>query len=229
MFSKENERSGDAITEMPFQKSDESKHSSSDDETKKHHPTLCRNVSLFNLQGQMKMLSKKTLDGDQKGEYKIVHYDISQKYVEQEMSHGCFEERRAATHPTNITSILSESKTHCKMMNMEQSMCLPISQFNKAKVVHVVNQELEPLKYLSPFNQSSVCKNASDGIKRNLKDLGFSRYKFIVVVTIGDNKDQGLNITSGFLWDDKRDDFVSQSMKLDDHFIVVNVFAIYLE
>ena len=73
-----------------------------------------------------------------------------------------------------------------------------------------------------------ICIEFANDIKTKVKQLGFSRYKYIVTVIVGDNNNQGLYVASRCFWDDKRDGFVSESFKLGNVFIVVNVFATYL-
>ena len=57
--------------------------------------------------------------------------------------------------------------------------------------------------------------------------LGFQRYRYIVMVTIGDNKHQGFNMATKFFMDKTCDGFVSESCKVDGSFIIAIVYGVY--
>ena len=76
-------------------------------------------------------------------------------------------------------------------------------------------------------NHNIICLHLSEEIKRRVKNLGLRRYKFVVMVTIGENKQQGFNMATKFFWDEQLDGFVSESHEIDGSFIVAVVYGIY--
>ena len=75
------------------------------------------------------------------------------------------------------------------------------------------------------------CKDLSldlcDEIKERVKALNFSRYKIIVQCTVGENKRQGVLITSRCLWEPSCDNYMSYSFKNDQVWVNVMVFGLY--
>ncbi len=66
-------------------------------------------------------------------------------------------------------------------------------------------------------------------IRRGVKDLDFSRYRFVVHVTIGQLKRQCFQISSRFLWDHKIDGFATENFMNDTLFATCVVYAVYYE
>ena len=206
-----------------------------DEAPKRKQARRSRKISLFSVGDQALARKQRGMELDQKGEYTIVHYDKSRKQMHQETSYGFFDQRSPIPkYKRSVSSLFSESRNSYKSLleplEVEERRydVEPSIPFNKAKVEQVISEEFEAMKHLPAFNQKIVCKGLSNDIKRKVKELGFSRYKYIVMVAMGSDSNQGLNISSRFFWDDKRDDFVSQTMKLQNNFVVANVFAIYL-
>ena len=67
----------------------------------------------------------------------------------------------------------------------------------------------------------------SDEIKERAKALNFSRYKIIVQCTVGENKRQGVLITSRCLWEPSCDNYMSYSFKNDQVWVNVMVFGLH--
>ena len=69
--------------------------------------------------------------------------------------------------------------------------------------------------------------NISDEIREKVKALEYSRYKIIVQCTVGENKQQGVLITSRCLWEPNTDNYASASFKNDQVWANVMVFCCY--
>ena len=69
----------------------------------------------------------------------------------------------------------------------------------------------------------------SNSIMSDLKMLGYSRFKFVCSVTIGQIRGQDVRIASRSIWDTERDTFVSESFKNETLFAVCVVFGVYHE
>ncbi|KAJ3195391.1 Tctex1 domain-containing protein 3 [Irineochytrium annulatum] len=62
-----------------------------------------------------------------------------------------------------------------------------------------------------------------------IKKLEYDRYKFVVDITIGEFKGQGIRVASRCLWDTSTDSFASASFRNGTLFAVAIVFACYYE
>tara|TARA_B100000780_G_C20797980_1_gene316911 strand:- start:215 stop:538 length:324 start_codon:yes stop_codon:yes gene_type:complete len=69
--------------------------------------------------------------------------------------------------------------------------------------------------------------NISDEIREKVKAQDYSRYKIIVQCTIGENKQQGVLITSRCLWEPNTDNYAAASFKNDQVWANVMVFCCY--
>lgn len=66
-------------------------------------------------------------------------------------------------------------------------------------------------------------------IVRQVKLVGFNRYRLITVVTLGQKRAQSYNNAVAFLWDHERDNYVNVQREVTSAFIQVTVFGIYLD
>ncbi|EDO39030.1 predicted protein, partial [Nematostella vectensis] len=74
-----------------------------------------------------------------------------------------------------------------------------------------------------------ISKLLSNRILKDLKLLGFPRYKFVSSVCIGQMLGQSVRIASRCVWDTESDNFVSESYESLSLFAVGTVFAVYRE
>ena len=81
--------------------------------------------------------------------------------------------------------------------------------------------EKTPLQDLTAQLTSKV-KQQLLGLKKD------PRYKFIVHVSAGDNKGQGMLVGARCHWDDDSDENVSVGYKNESIFVLVQAFAVYL-
>ena len=76
----------------------------------------------------------------------------------------------------------------------------------------------------------ALSKTIADTIRTRVKaELNVSRYKFVVQVTIGQLKDQGVRITSRCLWDTQTDNYASVDYKNEHVWGSAMVFGLYAE
>lgn len=73
------------------------------------------------------------------------------------------------------------------------------------------------------------CRSICQLIKEKVKELGMSRYKLVVVAHVGENKSQGVQITSRCVWNDNFDDFVTVHFTNSSLFVQATVYALYAE
>jgi len=69
----------------------------------------------------------------------------------------------------------------------------------------------------------------TERIKQACKDLGLKRYKYVVQVTLGEVKKQGVRIASRCLWDTNNDNHSSYSFKNESLWCSAMLFACYTE
>lgn len=108
---------------------------------------------------------------------------------------------------------------------------VPDKRFSVAEVRRIIHQHLQSLE--SQKYDAKLCrelaKGMSNSIMSDLKMLGYTRFKFVCSVTIGQIKGQGVQIASRSIWDNERDTFVSESFKNETLFAVGVVFGVYQE
>jgi len=107
----------------------------------------------------------------------------------------------------------------------------PDKRFSAAEVRSIIQQHLQSLesqKY-DPKLCRELAKGMSNSIMSDLKMLGYSRFKFVCSVTIGQIRGQDIRIASRSIWDTERDTFVSESFKNETLFAVGVVFGVYHE
>ncbi|XP_033737023.1 tctex1 domain-containing protein 1-like [Pecten maximus] len=105
-------------------------------------------------------------------------------------------------------------------------------KFNVVQVERITNKVLEDrlaeIKY-NPRVCSNISRLITEEIKDRVKMLKFDRYKIIVIVFIGENKDQGIQISSRCAWDDKVDTFATCTYKNSAIYATATVYGIYTE
>lgn len=108
----------------------------------------------------------------------------------------------------------------------------PIKRFSEPKVKEIIEevlvQNLNGRTYEAAFCKE-MSKKLSEVIKQRVKFLGFSRYKFICIVYIGQVNNQGMRIGSRCLWDQKFDNVAEGYFRNGDLFALGTVFGLYCE
>ncbi|XP_075877034.1 dynein light chain Tctex-type 5 isoform X1 [Nelusetta ayraudi] len=92
----------------------------------------------------------------------------------------------------------------------------------------VLTTYLQEEKYEVEWSQK-MTKTISEVIRARVKDLMIPRYKFVVLVHIGQLCDQSMQISSRCLWDSTNDTFATYSFKNSSLFGVGTVYAVYYE
>ena len=91
-----------------------------------------------------------------------------------------------------------------------------------------LSSSLKDVKY-DPIKCKTLCKTLSHTICERVKLLGFTRFKIVCVVNIGEMKGQDVRVASRFLWDEKNDSWVDSVFINSELFGVAIVFAVYQE
>jgi len=98
----------------------------------------------------------------------------------------------------------------------------------KKIVNEVLNEKLENQTY-DDKNAQALALDISNVVKMRCKSLKMPRYKIIVQTFVGENKGQGVRVTSKSLWNANFDDYASCSYMNASLFAVVMVFGSYFE
>ena len=108
----------------------------------------------------------------------------------------------------------------------------PLSRFSEAKVKNIIEEVLDTNLQGHTY-EAGFCKEMSvklsEVIKQRVKFLGFSRYKYICIVYIGQVNNQGMRIGSRCLWDQKFDNVAEGYFRNGDLFAIGTVFGLYYE
>nr|XP_055058915.1 dynein light chain Tctex-type 5 [Misgurnus anguillicaudatus] len=92
----------------------------------------------------------------------------------------------------------------------------------------VLTSYLQEEKYEAELCRQ-MTKTISEVVKARVKDLMIPRYKIIVIINIGQIRDQSIRMGSRCLWDAAHDTFSSHSFKNSSLFASANVFGVYFE
>ncbi|XP_051989699.1 dynein light chain Tctex-type 5 [Xyrauchen texanus] len=105
--------------------------------------------------------------------------------------------------------------------------CFPVVTV-KSILKDVLISYLQEEKYEAELCRQ-MTKTISEVVKARVKDLMIPRYKIIVVISIGQIRDQNMRMGSRCLWDAAHDTFSSHTFKNSSLFAVANVYAVYFE
>jgi hypothetical protein len=108
----------------------------------------------------------------------------------------------------------------------------PVNRFSKKEVTdaieEVLSEYLDGQTYDHEFCKDTS-KRLSEVIKQRVKYMGFSRYKLICVVYMGQLKNQGMRIASRCLWNTEFDNVAEASYRNGELFAVATVFGAFYE
>lgn len=108
----------------------------------------------------------------------------------------------------------------------------PTVKFESGKITKIIQTVLEEQLKDETYDPKS-CKQfvmtLSEIIKSRVKDLCYSSYKLVCVVTIGELKDQGFRMGSRCCWDPKWDNYATGNYKNKSLFAIGAVWGMYYE
>lgn len=91
----------------------------------------------------------------------------------------------------------------------------------------VMKNELEGKSYQTEQAQSQT-KKIADEIRDKLKNLNLPRYKYMVEVVIGEQRDEGVRMSCRTYWDSDTDAYASSTFVNDSLFCVATAYGVYL-
>ena len=105
------------------------------------------------------------------------------------------------------------------------------AKFQRHKVQEVLRQvireRIDKQQY-DPLKGAQITKQMADDLRERVKALGYSRYKLVVQVTLGQKSGQAMRIVSRCLWDTSTDSFASETYENETVYCVCQVYGLYL-
>lgn len=92
----------------------------------------------------------------------------------------------------------------------------------------VLKEFLTDVEYEKTLGQR-MSKMLSDTIKSRVKEFKWSRYKLVVQIVIGENREQDIRAGSRFLWFDETDTYASTTFVNKSLFALAVCFGVYYE
>ena len=135
--------------------------------------------------------------------------------------------------PSDTRSDVSEHVLHMRQMeNTYKTEPDSDKRFQHYKVESLMQDVLK--EFLNDVEYSHVLgqrmsKLLADTIKTRVKEFRWNRYKIIVHVIIGENKEQDIRAASRFLWNEKTDSYASATFSTKSLFALAVCFAVYTD
>lgn len=136
------------------------------------------------------------------------------------------------TEQIDVASVIDSEFSTGKLFYENTYKLFPDAKMSTKKVETLVENVLKE-QFTNDVYESAKCKGKCQSvcqvIKEKVKEVGMSRYKLVVIVHVGENKGQGVQITSRCAWNDNFDDFVTSYFKNSSLFVQATVYALYSE
>jgi len=96
----------------------------------------------------------------------------------------------------------------------------------KSIIETILNEELSGKQYDSS-QTGQLTRTITDKIKHKIQELNHTRYKIVVQVLIGEQKGEGLRISTRCLWDPDADNYASHTFISDSLFCAAVAYGVY--
>ncbi|EDW32121.1 GL10607 [Drosophila persimilis] len=109
----------------------------------------------------------------------------------------------------------------------------PKNPLNKERVEiimkAVMNKHYNDEYMFHPKHSLHMAAQISEEIKNRIKLMNYDRYRYIVLVTVGECLMQGLYSMVNFLWDAEKDGFVTYKVEQPSYYAICTTFYIYYD
>ncbi|XP_034481715.1 tctex1 domain-containing protein 2-like [Drosophila innubila] len=109
----------------------------------------------------------------------------------------------------------------------------PKNPLRKERLELIVKDEMDKNYHdeyaFHPKYSLHMAAQVSEDIKTRIKALNFDRYRYIVLITVGEYLMQGLYSLANFLWDAEKDGYVNYTIETPKFFAVCSVFYLYYD
>ncbi|XP_064552186.1 dynein light chain Tctex-type 4 isoform X2 [Drosophila montana] len=93
----------------------------------------------------------------------------------------------------------------------------------------IMNKNYNDDYLFHPRQSYHLAAQVSEEIKNSIKLLNFDRYRYVVLVTVGELLMQGLCSMVNFLWDADKDGFVTYTIETPKFVAVCTIFYLYYD
>ncbi|EDW61784.2 uncharacterized protein Dvir_GJ22236 [Drosophila virilis] len=93
----------------------------------------------------------------------------------------------------------------------------------------IMNKNYNEDYLFHPRQSYHLAAQVSEEIKNSIKLLNFDRYRYVVLVTVGELLMQGLCSMVNFLWDADKDGFVTYTIETPKFVAVCTIFYLYYD
>ncbi|KAM3875969.1 dynein light chain Tctex-type protein 2B-like [Diretmus argenteus] len=90
----------------------------------------------------------------------------------------------------------------------------------------ILRERLSGLQY-DPEGVPDLPRSLAESIKNKVKDVGFDKYKLVVQVVIGEQRGEGVKMSSRCFWDADTDSYAEDVFMNDSLFCAAAVFGCY--
>ena len=91
----------------------------------------------------------------------------------------------------------------------------------------VLEHYLPPDKKYTSDDAAGITKLISNDVRDKLKELALPRYKYMVHVTLGEQRTEGVHVGTRCLWDADTDNYASVTFTNDSIFCVATAYGVY--
>ncbi|XP_037888474.1 tctex1 domain-containing protein 1 [Glossina fuscipes] len=106
---------------------------------------------------------------------------------------------------------------------------VPLNKEVCEKIIKTVMDKTFQDFVYAPKPALSLCAEVSEEIKNRVKNLNFDRYRYIVLVSIGEKLYQGYYSLVNFLWDPEKDGYLSYVYDTPKFFAVATLYYLYYD
>lgn len=142
------------------------------------------------------------------------------------------QDRRFSTVSKTSISGTSQTTRHGLPVKLDNTYKLePDRRFQTYKAEKVMMDVMKEWLTGEEYNSNirNLTTGITDEIKKRVKNLGFTRYKYVVTVTIYQDAQQSLQMVSRCLWNKDTDNFAEAVFKSSDMLAVATLYALYFE
>ncbi|CAG5093910.1 Similar to Dynlt5: Dynein light chain Tctex-type 5 (Mus musculus) [Cotesia congregata] len=93
---------------------------------------------------------------------------------------------------------------------------------------NIMTTKLTGVTY-NPILCLQLCQDIAIQVKKQIYKADFSRYKYIVVISIIEKASQGIHTSMGFLWDDQRDTYSKYVFENSQFYAIGIAAGVYYE
>jgi Tctex-1 family. len=104
-------------------------------------------------------------------------------------------------------------------------------KFKPGKTKEIIRDILKEKLQTQVYHNEAVqqlTRDLAEEVKARLKEMNLPRYKYVVQVTIGEQKGQGVRVGCKCFWDFDTDYVASEVFQNDSIFCLCTVYAVYL-